>query len=85
MVTSTKDVDLKNKQTNKKTEMSEPAVTNMIYITSLGSQEEIDFARKLLNCKKPDGVNVFQPIAMVLPTSETNGDDDDDDDNNQSI
>ena len=64
--------------------MSEPAaVTDMIYITSLGSQKEIDFACKLLSCKKPDGVNVFQAIAMVLPTSETNGDDNDDD--NQSI
>ncbi len=63
--------------------MSEPAaVTNTIYITSLGSQEEIDFACKLLNYKKPDGVNVFQSIAMILPASETN---DDDDDNNQSI
>ncbi len=66
--------------------MSEPAaVTDMIYITSLGSQKEIDFAWKLLNCKKPDGVNVFQAIAMILPASETNGDDDGDDDNNKSI
>ena len=46
-------------------------VTNLIYITSLGTREERDFARMILNAKKSDGVNVFQLIAMILPTTTT--------------
>ncbi len=47
-------------------------VTNVIYIASLGSQEELDFARKLLNLKKVDGVNVFQSIAVIQLTDPQN-------------
>ena len=51
--------------------------SNVIYIASLGSQEEIDFARKLLTLKKPDGVHVFQSI-VVIQRSESQNDNDND-------
>ena len=51
--------------------LQQPATTNMIYISSLGSLEEINFARKILSLKKPDGVNVFRPILVIMPASET--------------
>lgn len=63
--------------------LQQPA-TNMIFILSLGTSSEINFARKLLNLKKTDGVNVFQPILMITPASVTTTTTTTDD-NNQDI
>ena len=57
----------------------QPAAANMIYISSLGSLEEINFVRKILDLKKPDGVNVFRPILVIMPASETTTTDDNQD------
>ena len=54
-------------------------ITNMIYISSLGTPAEINFARELMNLKKPDGVNVFQLNVITSPASGTTDDDDDQD------
>ena len=52
-------------------------VRNVIYIASLGTQEEIDYARKILDLKKQDGVNFFQPIAVIQLTEPQNDNDND--------
>ncbi len=52
--------------------------TDVIYIASLGSQEEIDFAREILDLKKPDGVNVFQPIVVIQRPDSGNNDNSED-------
>ena len=61
--------------------ISQQPTTNVMYIASTyGSQEEIDFVRKILDLKKPDGVNVFQPILVIMPASGTTTTDDDNQD-----